>query len=77
MKTYRFITTAHHEVFAETLEEAMEAFNEMKQKGLSPKVDMLTHIEVKDKKGEYLSVDRPLRAGYLVATKEAQIRLSA
>ncbi|MFH1116379.1 MAG: hypothetical protein V1792_20900 [Pseudomonadota bacterium] len=77
MKTYRFVTTAHHDVFAETLEEAMEAFNEMKQKGLSPKVDRLTRIEVKDKKGEYRSVDCPLRAGYLGAAKEAQTRLSA
>lgn len=77
MKTYRFVTTAHHDVFAETLEEAMEAFNEMKQKGFSPKVEMLTRIEVKDKEGEYIPVDCPLRAGYLVAAKEAQTRLSA
>ena len=77
MKTYRFVTTAHHDVFAETLEQAMEVFNEMKQKGLSPKVEMLTRIEVKDKEGEYIPVDSPLRAGYPVAAKEAQIRLSA
>ena len=77
MKTYRFVTTAHHDVFAETLEEAMEAFNEMKQRGLSPEVDKVSRIEVKDKKGEYLPVDCPLRADYLAATKEAQIRLSA
>ena len=73
MKTYRFVTTAHHDVFAETIEEAMEAFNEMKQKGLSPKVDVVSRIEVKDEKGEYIPVDYPLRAGYLPANEEAQI----
>jgi hypothetical protein len=77
MKTYRFVTTAHHDVFAETLEEAMEAFNEMKQKGLSPKVDMVSRIEVKDEKGEFIPVDRPLRGGDLDAHREAQIHLSA
>jgi hypothetical protein len=76
MKTYRFVTTAHHDVFAETLEEAMESFNKMKQKGLSPKVDLVSRIEVKDKKGEYIPVDYPLRAGDLDARKEAQIDLS-
>jgi hypothetical protein len=77
MKTYRFVTTAHHDVFAETVEEAMEAFKEMKQKGLSPKVDKVSRIEVKDKKGEYIPVECPRRADYLAATKKAQIRLSA
>ena len=77
MKTYRFVTTAHHDVFAETLEEAMEAFKDMKQKGLSPKVDVVSRVEIKDKKGEYIPVDSPLRAGYLGANKEAQIGLSA
>jgi hypothetical protein len=77
MKTYRFVMAAHHDVFAETLEEAMEAFNEIRQKGLSPKVDMVSRIEVKDEKGEYTPVDYALRAGNLAANKEAQIRLSA
>ena len=77
MKTYRFVTTAHHDVFAETLEEAMEAFKNMKQKGLSPKVDVVSRVEIKDKKGEYIPVDCPLRADYLAPAKEAQIRLSA
>ena len=76
MKTYRFVTTAHHDVFAETLEEAMENFNEMKQKGLSPKIDLVSLIEVKDKNGEYVSVDCPLRAGDLDARKAASIHLS-
>ncbi len=77
MKTYRFVMAAHHDVFAETLEEAIAAFNEIKQKGLSPKVDMVSRIEVKDEKGEYTPVDYPLRAGNLAANKEAQIPLAA
>ena len=75
MKTYRFVTTSHHDVFAETLEEAMEAFNEMKRKGFSPKLDMVSRIEFKDEKGEYTPVDYPLRAGNLAANKVAQIRV--
>jgi hypothetical protein len=77
MKTYRFVIAAHHDVLAETLEEAMEAFNEMKHKGLLPKVDTVSRIEVKDEKGEYIPVDYPLRAGHLAANKEAQVHLSA
>ncbi|MGB6063923.1 MAG: hypothetical protein WBG50_03885 [Desulfomonilaceae bacterium] len=77
MKKYRFVTTAHHDVLAETLEEAMEAFKDMREKGLSPEVDVVSRIEVEDEKGEYISVDRPLRAGVLAASKEAQIHLSA
>ena len=77
MKTYRFVTTAHHDVFAETLEEAMENFNEIKQKGLSPKIDMVSRIEVKDKKGEYIPVDFPLRAGDLDVRKKVLIDPSA
>ena len=48
---------------AETLEKAMAAFGEMKQKGLSPKIDMVSRREAKDKEGEYIPVDCPLRAG--------------
>jgi hypothetical protein len=76
MKTYRFVTEAHFDVLAETLEAAIEAFKEMRQKGLSPNVDEVSRIEVKDKKGEYVPVDYPLRAGYPAANKEAEIRLS-
>jgi len=77
MKTYRFVIASHHDVFADTLQEAMEAFNEIKQKGLLPKVDTVSRIEVKDEKGEYIPVDYRLRAGNLSANKEAQIHLSA
>jgi hypothetical protein len=77
MKTYRFVTAAHHDVFAETLEEAIEAFREMEQKGIAPKVDMVRRIEVKDKKGAYTPVDHSLRAEYRVANTEEPVRLSA
>jgi hypothetical protein len=53
----------------------MEAFNEMKRKGFSPKLDMVSRIEFKDEKGEYTPVDYPLRAGNLAANKVAQIRV--
>jgi hypothetical protein len=36
---YRFVTATHRVVFDETLQDAIEAFNEMKQEGLSPKFD--------------------------------------
>ena len=32
------------------LQEAIEAFNEMKQEGLSPKFDIVSRIEVKDER---------------------------
>jgi hypothetical protein len=76
MKTYRFVTEAHCDVLAETLEDAIEAFKEMQQKGLSAKVDEVSRIEVKDEKGEYIPVDCRLRAGYPAANKEAETRLS-
>ena len=71
MKAYRFVTENHQDVFAETLDEAIEAFNEMKQARLSPKVDMVSRIEVRDERGEYMPVDLPLRAGVLGAREEA------
>jgi hypothetical protein len=77
MKTYRFVIEAHHDVSAETLEEALVAFNEIKRKGLSPEVDMVSRIDVKAEKGEYMPVDYPMRAGNLAANKEAHIHLSA
>jgi hypothetical protein len=77
MKTYRFVTTTHHDVVAETLEEAVEAFSEMKRGGLSPDVDTVVRVEVKGEKGEYIPVDRPLRAEHLDARKEAPSHLLA
>jgi hypothetical protein len=77
MKTYRFVTTAHQDVVAESLEVAIAAFNEMKQAGPSPKIDTVLRIEVRDEKGGYVPVDRPLRAEYPEANKQTEIRLSA
>lgn len=73
MKTYRFVTAAHHDIFAETLEEAMDAFNEMKQKGISPQFEAVIRIEVEDQEGHYIPVDRPLRAGDLDARMGTQL----
>ncbi len=77
MKTYRFFTTAHHDVLAENLEKAMEAFKEMEQEGLLPNVGVISRIEVKNEKGEYVPVDRPMRAPYPTVKREEQIGLSA
>lgn len=71
MKTYRFVTAAHYDVFAETLEEAVKEFNEIKRKKDPPTVDMVSRIEVKDSQGEYIPVDHPLRAEYLPASEPA------
>lgn len=72
MKTYRFVVATHHDVYAETVEEAVEAFDEMKRRGLSPKYDTVIRIEVQDENGEYVPVDRPLRAGDVDTRKEMQ-----
>lgn len=48
----------------------MEAFNEMKRKGLSPQFDTVSQIELEDEEGHYIPVDRALRAGDLDARKE-------
>ncbi len=76
MNTYRFVTTTHRDVVAETLEEAVEAFNEMKRRGLSPEAESVVRVEVEDEKGEYIPVDRPLRGGDVDARKAAHTHLS-
>ena len=73
MKTYRFVITTHQDVDAETLEEAIEAFNKEMQAGLSLKIDTVRRIEVEAEEGHYIPVDHPLRAGDLDASKEAQL----
>ncbi len=73
MKTYRFVSTTHHDVSAETLEDALKALDELKRRGLSPQFDAVIRIEVQDEAGHYVPVDRPLRAGDLDARKEAQL----
>ncbi len=73
MKTYRFVTSSHHDVSAETVDEAMESFNEMRLKGLSPQLDKVIRVEVEGEEGHYIRVDHALRAGDLDARKEAQL----
>lgn len=73
MKSYRFVTTTHHDVSAETLEEALKALNELRRRGLSPQFDTVARIEVEDGEGHYIPVDHPLRAGDLDARKETQL----
>ena len=77
MKTYRFVTTTYHDVQAETLEKAIDAFNEMKRGEISTQLGIVSRIEVKDEKGNSVPVDRPLRGGDLDARQEAQIHLLA
>lgn len=77
MKTYRFVTTTHQDVAAETLDEAIAAFNKVMLAGLSPKIDTVRRIEVRNEKGEYVPIDQPLRAEHLATIKQAEIRLSA
>jgi len=77
MKQYRFITMTHHHVLAETLEGAIEAFSEMKQKGLPSPVYTVSRIEGQGEKGKYAPVDRPLRAGDLDVQEKASVRASA
>jgi hypothetical protein len=69
MKTYRIVAATHHDIFAESLDEALRSFHEMKRQGLLPHVDSVIRVEVEDQKGHYVSVDRPLRAGDLDARK--------
>ncbi|MGB6065993.1 MAG: hypothetical protein WBG50_14430 [Desulfomonilaceae bacterium] len=77
MKTYRFVTTTHQDVVAETLDKAIEAFNRVRQAGLSPEIDTVSRIEVGDEKGGYVAVDRPMRGKYPVADTPAEVRMSA
>jgi hypothetical protein len=77
MKTYRFVTTTHQDVAAETLEKAIEAFNRVRQAGLSPTIDTVRRIEVKDEEGDYVPVDQALRAEYPATNEQAEIRPSA
>jgi hypothetical protein len=77
MKTYRFVVMTCQDVVAEDLEKAIETFTKMRHARLSPGNTIVERIEVRDEKGEYVPVDRPLRAEYLVVRKQPEIRLSA
>lgn len=71
MKTYRFVTETHRHVLAESLEEAIQAFNEMNPEAISNQANRVTRIEVQDEDGEFWPVDRPLRAGDVDAMGDA------
>ncbi len=70
MKTFRFVTTRHHDVHAESVEDAIKAFKEMKEKGILSELDKVNRIEVQDEEGNYIPVDRPLRAGDLDSPRQ-------
>ncbi len=65
MKKFRFIATTKHVVSAESLDEAIEAFNEWKQSGEPEDLTNITRIDVLDENEEYVPVDRPMRAEYV------------
>lgn len=73
MRTYRFVVKTHHDVHAETLEEALKAFHEMQRQGLATQSTAVTRIEVEDEQGHYIPVDRALRAGDLEVRKQAEL----
>lgn len=65
MKRFRFIATTEHDVSAETLDEAIEAFNQLKQRGKTDVLTRISRIDVLDENEEYVPVDRPMRAPYV------------
>jgi hypothetical protein len=77
MKTYRFVVTAHQDVVAETLDNAIETFSKTRHATPSPRIITVERIEFRDEKEAFRPVDRPLRAEYLFENKQAEIRLSA
>lgn len=77
MKTYRFVTTSYQDVVAESLQEAIETFEKMKDAGLLARVETVGRIEVRDEEGRYVRVDRPMRAQYPVGNEPADTRPSA
>ncbi len=67
MRQFRFVGTTHHSVSAESLEKAIETFNEIKKSGIARGVHSIRRVEVMDDDGEYVPVDHPLRSGDLEA----------
>ena len=77
MKRYRFVVRTHHYVSAESLREAISAFDEMKRTRRLPTTWVVERIEVRDERGEFVPIDRPLRAGDLESREEVELRRSA
>jgi hypothetical protein len=73
MGRFRFFATTYRDVSADTLEEALKAYKEIRRKGSAPEVSRVRRIEVEDETRGFVPVDRPLRAGDL----DAQERPSA
>ena len=71
MRQYRFIACTSETVSAESLEKAIEIFKNKMQEMQVPEDFTIRRIEVLDEKGEYVPVDRPLRAGDLEKRKVA------
>ena len=68
MKTFRFVTTTHHHVSADNLDEAIAAFeDELKRRGRENEVRRVSRIDVLDEGQDYVPVDRPMRAEYMNA----------
>lgn len=77
MKRYQFVVRTHHYVSAESLREAIGAFEEMKRTGRLPTAWIVERIEVQDEHGDFVPIDRPLRAGDLESKEEVELRRSA
>lgn len=65
MKEFRFIATTHHHVSADTLEEAIERFQELKQRDKAHERCTITRIDVLDEHDTFVPVDHPMRAKYV------------
>lgn len=65
MKRFRFIATTEHHVSAETLDEAIDTFTELKHREEPDAPTRISRIEVLDENEEYVPVDRPMRAEYV------------
>jgi hypothetical protein len=65
MKNFRFIATTEHHVSAETLDEAIEVFSELKHGEEADELTKISRIDVLDENEEYVPVDRPMRAEYV------------
>ena len=71
MRQYRFVACTNETVSAESLEKAIEIFKNKMQEMQVPEDFSIRRIEVLDENGEYVPVDRPLRAGDLDKRKVA------
>jgi hypothetical protein len=71
MRQYRFVACTSETVSAESLEKAIETFKNKMQQVQVPEDFSIRRIEILDESGDYVPVDRPLRAGDLEKKKVA------